>query len=128
MASAMSEQPATPATDPAEPRRTTWWQAFRRAPRPVRWAAWTAVGLVLGSIAFLVLQSGNADDRVGAGEGVAAIVSMGLGLAALLLAETAAAEVLLAVFMGSILLVYAFEVADHAGLVHAHTHAGPPAR
>ncbi len=87
-----------------------------------------AVGLVLGSIAFLVLQSGNADDRVGAGEGVAAIVSMGLGLAALLLAETAAAEVLLAVFMGSILLVYAFEVADHAGLVHAHAHAGPPAR
>jgi uncharacterized membrane protein YfcA len=86
----------------------------------------SAVGLVLGSIAFLVLQSGNADDRVGAGEGVAAIVSMSLGLAALLLAETAAAEVLLAVFMGSILLVYAFEVADHAGLVHAH--AGPPAR
>ena len=88
----------------------------------------SAVGLVLGAIAFLVLQSGNADDRVGAGEGVAAIVSMGLGLAALLLAETAAAEVLLAVFMGSILLVYAFEVADHAGLVHAHAHAGPPAR
>ena len=85
----------------------------------------SAVGLVLGSIAFLVLQSGNADDRVGAGEGVAAIVSMSLGLAALLLAETAAAEVLLAVFMGSILLVYAFEVADHAGLVHAH--AGPRA-
>ena len=85
----------------------------------------SAVGLVLGAIAFLVLQSGNADDRVGAGEGVAAIVSMSLGLAALLLAETAAAEVLLAVFMGSILLVYAFEVADHAGLVHAH--AGPQA-
>jgi hypothetical protein len=85
-----------------------------------------AVGLVLGSIAFLVLQSGNADDRVGAGEGVAAIVSMSLGLAALLLAETAAAEILLAVFMASILLVYAFEVADHAGLVHAH--AGPHAR
>jgi uncharacterized membrane protein YfcA len=85
----------------------------------------SAVGLVLGSIAFLVLQSGNADDRVGAGEGVAAIVSMSLGLAALLLAETAAAEILLAVFMVSILLVYAFEVADHAGLVHAH--AGPPA-
>jgi hypothetical protein len=86
----------------------------------------SAVGLVLGAIAFLVLQSSNADDRVGAGEGVAAIVSMSLGLAALLLAETAAAEVILAVFMGSILLVYAFEVADHAGLVHAH--AGPPAR
>jgi hypothetical protein len=83
----------------------------------------SAVGLVLGAIAFLVLQSGNADDRLGQGEGVGAIVSMALGVAALLLAETAAAEVLLAVFMGSILVVYAFEVADHAGLVHAH--AGP---
>ena len=85
----------------------------------------SAVGLVLGAIAFLVLQSGNADDRLGQGEGVGAIVSMALGVAALLLAETAAAEVLLAVFMGSILVVYAFEVADHAGLVHAHAGAHP---
>lgn len=85
----------------------------------------SAVGLVLGAIAFLVLQSGNADDRLGQGEGVGAIVSMALGVAALLLAETAAAEVLLAVFMGSILVVYAFEVADHAGLVHAHAGARP---
>jgi uncharacterized membrane protein YfcA len=85
----------------------------------------SAVGLVLGAVAFLVLQTGNVDDRVGQGEGVGAIVSMALGVAALLLAETAAAEVLLAVFMGSILLVYAFEVADHAGLVHAHAGARP---
>ena len=83
----------------------------------------SAVGLVLGAITFLVLQSGNADDRLGQGEGVGAIVSMALGVAALLLAETAAAEVLLAVFMGSILVVYTFEVADHAGLVHAHAGA-----
>ena len=80
----------------------------------------SAVGLVLGAIAFLVLQSGNADDRVGQGEGVGAIASLAIGVAALVFAETAAAEILLAVFMGSILLVYAFEVADHAGLVHAH--------
>lgn len=85
----------------------------------------SAVGLVLGAIAFLVLQSGNADDRLGQGEGVGAIVSMALGVAALLLAESAAAEVLLAVFMGSILVVYAFEVADHAGLVHAHASPHP---
>lgn len=80
----------------------------------------SAVGLVLGAAAFLVLRSGNVPDRVGRGETVGAIVSLALGLAALIFAETAAAEVLLAVFMGSVLVVFAFEVADHAGLVHAH--------
>ena len=85
----------------------------------------SAVGLVLGAAAFLVLRTGNAADRVGRGENVAAIVAGVLGLAALVFAETAAAEVLLAVFMGSILIVFAFEVADHAGLVHAHP--GPTA-
>jgi hypothetical protein len=85
----------------------------------------SATGLVLGAIAFLVLRTGNAADRVGTGENIAAIVAGVLGLAALVFAETAAAEVLLAVFMGSILVVYAFEVVDHAGLVHAHASARP---
>lgn len=39
---------------------------------------------------------------------------------ALIFAEAAAAEVLLAVFMTSILRVFASEVADHAGLVPVH--------
>ena len=80
----------------------------------------SAVGLVLGAAAFLVLRTGNARDRVGTLETGAAVVSMVLGFAALAFAESAAAEILLAVFMGSILVVFAFEVADHAGLVHAH--------
>jgi uncharacterized membrane protein YfcA len=80
----------------------------------------SAVGLILGAAAFLVLRTGNARDRVGTLETGAAVVSMILGFAALAFAETAAAEILLAVFMGSILVVFAFEVADHAGLVHAH--------
>jgi hypothetical protein len=80
----------------------------------------SAVGLVLGAAAFLVLRTRNARDRVGTVETGAAVVSMALGFAALVFAETAAAEVLLAVFMGSILVVLAFELADHAGLVHAH--------
>ncbi|GAA2167770.1 hypothetical protein GCM10009845_29840 [Pedococcus bigeumensis] len=83
----------------------------------------SAVGLVLGAVAWLVLRTGNARDRVGRGEAVGATVSMVLGLSALVFAEAAAADVLLAVFMASILLVFAFEVADHAGLVRAH--AGP---
>lgn len=80
----------------------------------------SAIGLVLGAVAWLVLRTGNANDRVGRGETVGAAVSMVLGVVALIFAEAAAAEVLLAVFMASILLVFAFEVADHAGLVRAH--------
>jgi uncharacterized membrane protein YfcA len=86
----------------------------------------SATGLVLGAIAFLVLRTGNARDRVGQGETVGAVVSMILGVAALVFAEAGAAEVLLAVFMVSILVVFAFEVADHAGLVHAHTEPRVP--
>jgi NhaP-type Na+/H+ or K+/H+ antiporter len=80
----------------------------------------SAVGLVLGAVAYLVLRSTNAHDRVGEVETVAVIVSLALGFAALVLAEAAAADVLLAVFMGSILVVWAFELIDHAGLVHWH--------
>ncbi|WP_210649249.1 penicillin acylase family protein [Nocardioides sp. SYSU D00065] len=47
----MSEQPVTPAHTPAAEdapaRRGGWWHTFRRAPRGVRWAAWTALVLVL---------------------------------------------------------------------------------
>jgi penicillin amidase len=51
MDSAMSDPSPTPAPpsadEPTERPRSHWWQAFRRAPRAVRWTAWTAVGLVL---------------------------------------------------------------------------------
>ncbi len=84
----------------------------------------SATGLVLGAVAWLVLRTGNAKDRVGRGETVGAVVSMLLGVVALVFAEAAAAEALLAVFMVSILLVFAFEVADHAGRVLAHASPG----
>ncbi|SEB64671.1 penicillin amidase [Nocardioides exalbidus] len=41
----MSETSA-PETDTPLP-RINWWQTFRRAPRAVRWTAWTALGLVI---------------------------------------------------------------------------------
>lgn len=85
----------------------------------------SAAGLVLGIAAFLVLRTGDAFDRVGKVETGIAIGSLLLGLAALAFAEAGAAEILLAVFMASILIVWAVELADHAGLVHAH--AGPAA-
>jgi riboflavin transporter FmnP len=80
----------------------------------------SALGLILGAVAFLVLRGGNAKDKVGIAENALASLALVLGLLALALAETAAAEVLLAVFMGSILLVWATEVADHAGWVPGH--------
>lgn len=79
-----------------------------------------AVGLVLGTVAFLVMRSGDNLDRVGKAETGVAGVSFILGVAALVFAEAAVADVLLAVFMASILVVWLLEVVDHAGLVHAH--------
>ena len=78
----------------------------------------SAVGLVLGAAAYLVLRAGDPLDRIGKAEAAVAIVSLALGLSALVLAETAAAATLLAVFMGSLLVLWAFELADHAGLIH----------
>ena len=83
----------------------------------------SALGLVLGAAAFLTFRGTNEHDRVGTTQAVLAGLAAVLGIVTLVLAETAAAEVLLAVFMGSILVVWAFEVADHAGWVHAHAAA-----
>jgi len=77
----------------------------------------SAVGLFLGTAAFLVIRVGDAFDRLGKIETGLAVLSLVLGLTALILAETAAAEVLLAVFMASILVVWAVELMDHAGIM-----------
>jgi hypothetical protein len=77
----------------------------------------SATGLVLGVVAYLVMRRDDLFDRVGKAETALALASLALGMVALVLAETAAAEVLLAVFMGSILLVWAVELLDHAGIV-----------
>jgi hypothetical protein len=77
----------------------------------------SATGLILGVVAFLVMRQDDLFDRVGKAETTLAAVSLVLGLVALGLAETAAAEVLLAVFMGSILVVWAVELMDHAGIL-----------
>jgi hypothetical protein len=87
----------------------------------------SAVGLLLGAAAFLVLRTGDEYDRTGKIETGVALLALVLGLVALAFAETAAAEVLLAVFMGSILVVFVMELLDHSGAVHWHggtpTHA-----
>lgn len=84
----------------------------------------SAVGLLLGAVAYVVLQTGDPSDRPDQVETALAAVSAILGVVALAFAETAAAEVLLAVFMGSILMVWAVKVIDHAGylpVTHRHT-------
>ena len=79
-----------------------------------------AIGLVLGAAAYLIFRSGNAHDRVGLLENVVALVALALGIVAVVFAEAAFAEVLLAVFMGSIAVVLVLELTDHAGLLPAH--------
>ena len=75
----------------------------------------SAVGLVLGIVAFLVLRSGDAFDRLGTTQLGLATLTLVLGVVTVALAETAAAEVLLAILMASILVVWAVELMDHAG-------------
>jgi len=81
------------------------------------------IGLVLGIAAFLVMRLGDENDRLGKTETTVALISLALGVTALALAETAAAEALLAVFMGSIAVVWMLELADHVGVLH-HAHTG----
>jgi hypothetical protein len=79
-----------------------------------------ATGLVLGVAAYLVMRRGDVTDRVGKIEIALAVATGVLGVAAVLLAETAVAEALLAVFMVAILAVFLVEVLDHAGVMPGH--------
>jgi hypothetical protein len=86
----------------------------------------SAVGLVLGAFAYLVMRSGESPRTLRLTEDVAALAVLALGLTSLVLAETAAAEVLLAVFMGSIGVVWALELLDHGGVLHGTGHTAHP--
>ena len=57
----------------------------------------SATGLALGVVAYLVMGREDLSDRVGKNKTALAGTSLVLGIVALVLAETAAAEVLLAV-------------------------------
>lgn len=71
------------------------------------------VGLVFGTAAFLVQSKGDLLDRPARMEEVVAAVVFIIGLIALMYSEAAVAEVLLAVFMGAIFVVWALEMLDH---------------
>lgn len=82
----------------------------------------SAIGLVLALGAYMVMQRNDPDDTTDRVEIALYVVSLGLGLLAVTLAETASAEVLLAVFMGSILVVWAIKMMDHAGVLPMAQH------
>lgn len=71
------------------------------------------VGLVLGSTAFLVQSKGDLLDRPARMEEAVAGAAFLVGLLALVFSEAAVAEVLIAVFMSAILVVWALETLNH---------------
>jgi hypothetical protein len=64
------------------------------------------------------MSRGDTFDRTGKVQAAMAIATLALGVAAFELAETGAAEALLAAFMVSIALVWAGKLLDHVGAVH----------
>ena len=85
----------------------------------------SAVGLIFGTVAYLLLSSGDPRDKADNLEDALALGSFVLGFIAFALAETGAAEILLAVFMVSILVAWGFKLMDHAGVLHtAHPASG----
>ena len=84
----------------------------------------SATGLVIGIVAFWVMQRGDALDRVGKVETAVAVLSLALGIVAFVFAEAASAEGLLAVFMVSIAAVWAMKLNDHTGVLHWHEPTG----
>ena len=86
----------------------------------------SGIGLVFAAVAFRVMSRGDTFDQTAKVQAAMAVATLALGVAAFELAETAAAEVLLAAFMVSIALVWAAKLLDHigAGAVHRDRNAG----
>lgn len=82
--------------------------------------AMASTGLLFGGLAFWVIRGGDRPLRPGRAEGGAAVLA--LVLYVLTIALSAAAEVLLAAFICSLLLVLAIDLLDHGGQQH---HAEP---
>lgn len=78
-----------------------------------------ATGLFFGALAFWVIRGGNRPDRLGWFEGGVAVLAVILCVVTAALAETAAAEIPLAAFMWSILLVFAVDLRHRGSRRHA---------
>ena len=76
-----------------------------------------ATALVLGAAAFLTAGRFTTDSALGIVELVLVSVSLAFGVVVLFLAETAAAETLLAVLITAIIVTWAVQMTHHAGLL-----------
>jgi len=81
----------------------------------------SAVGLVLGVAAFFVARRprNEVHDATATAEDVLGLIAFGIGVVALILAEAAVAETLLAIFMAAIAVVWAVQMLHHAGVLSA---------
>ena len=81
----------------------------------------SAVGLVLGVAAFFVARRprNEVHDATATAEDVLGLIAFGIGVVALILAEAAVAETLLAIFMAVIAVVWAVQMLHHAGVLSA---------
>jgi hypothetical protein len=93
------------------------WDETPALQDPRALAGW---GIALGLPAFVIIRGADILDWTGLAEVGAAMVSLLLGMIALVLSETAAADLLLSAFMASILVVWLVEILDHAGLLPRH--------
>lgn len=78
------------------------------------------LGVAVGFSAFIIIRGPDILDLTGFAEVVLAGLSLLLGLTTLVLAHTAVAETLLAVFIASIVVVWAVELMDHLGILPSH--------
>ena len=76
----------------------------------------TGTAFVFAAVTYYVMTRGDAFDRRGKVELVMVVASLALGVAAYELSDTAVAQALLAVFMLSIVMVWAVKLGDHLGV------------
>ncbi|MFI5696444.1 hypothetical protein ACIA58_31600 [Kribbella sp. NPDC051586] len=78
-------------------------------------SAMASTGLLLGVLAFVVIRGGGRPPRLGRAESGSVGLAAALYVLTIALSETAAAELLLAAFICSLLLIFALDLLDRGG-------------
>lgn len=81
-------------------------------------SAMASTGLVLGVLAFTVIRGGGRATRLGRVETGSAGLAVALYVLTIALSSTTAAELLLAAFICSLMLVFALDLLDRGGPGH----------
>src|SRR5437764_15171564 len=76
-----------------------------------------AIAVLLGAVAFLFARRFSTTSGIGMLEGVLAVLTVGFGVAVVLLAETTAAYLLLAILVGAIGLTWLVQMVHHSGIL-----------